>query len=401
MIIKKWKLQDIIPSDYNPRIISDEELKKLNDSMEKFGYIEPIIVNKRNNHIIGGHQRYKILCKKFKETDEIEVVETDLDELQEKTLNIALNKISGEFDDEALSILLKELQDTDKDLLKYTGFDLVDVEQYLRDLPHELLDDEPEDPEKITTEIKNGDLIQLGKHFLLCGNSEKKEDVEKLVNGNKCDMIFTDPPYSVNYEKKTKEIFKNNSYNVIQNDELSVEDISINIWKPAFKNMFDVAKDECSFYMTMPQGGDQMMMMMKENWKVKHELIWVKPSAAFSMNRLDYDYQHEPIMYGWKKKHNWYGKGKYTKSVWNIGRDTDKLHPTMKPIELITNAIENSSKTNDIVLDPFLGSGSTLIACEQTNRICYGLEIDPHYCEVICQRWEKLTNQKRVCLIKN
>ena len=133
---------------------------------------------------------------------------------------------------------------------------------------------------------------------------------------------------------------------------------------------------------------------MGENWKVKHELIWVKDAPVFSMGRLDYDYKHEPIMYGWKKKHNFIGKGEYTKSVWEIKRTENKLHPTMKPVELIINAIKNSSNDKDNVIDYFLGSGSTLIACEKTNRKCFGMEIDPHYCDVIVKRWEDYTGNK-------
>ncbi len=178
---------------------------------------------------------------------------------------------------------------------------------------------------------------------------------------------------------------------------MSVKDISEQIWRPVFKNLYDMANDDCSFYMTMPQGGDQMMMMMmmmSENWQVKHELIWVKPSPVFSMGRLNYDYKHEPIIFGWKKTHNWYGFGKYTKSVWEIARESDKSHPTMKPVELVANAIQNSTKNDDIVIDYFLGSGSTLIACEQTNRICYGMEIDPKYIDVIRKRYAKFINSE-------
>jgi DNA modification methylase len=231
----------------------------------------------------------------------------------------------------------------------------------------------------------------------MCGDSTKKEDVELLMDGNKADMVFTDPPYSVNYEKKVKEIFGNNDYNKISNDELSVDEISESVWKPSFRNMHQAASDHCSFYMTAPQGGDQMMMMMmmKENWQMKHELIWIKNNPVFSMGRLDYDYQHEPILYGWNKTHKFYGNGEFTKSIWHIDRTKkNKLHPTMKPIELISNAILNSSLNNDVVLDLFGGSGSTLIACEQLQRQCYMMELDPHYCDVIIQRWETFTDQK-------
>ena len=151
----------------------------------------------------------------------------------------------------------------------------------------------------------------------------------------------------------------------------------------------------------MPQGGAQMMMMMmmmmSEHWLVKHELIWVKNQPTFSIGRLDYDYQHEPIAYGWKKgaSHRWFGKGPFTKSVWQIDRPREsKLHPTMKPIALVENAIANSSDIRWGILDPFLGSGTTLIACERLGRICMGMEIEPHYIQVAIERWQNYTGRK-------
>ena len=162
----------------------------------------------------------------------------------------------------------------------------------------------------------------------------------------------------------------------------------------ALKEKFENAKDDCPIYVTMPQGGTHMMMMMMKmrdsGWQVKHELIWVKNSPTFSMGRLNYDYQHEPILYGWKKTHKWVGKGKFNKSIWEIDKPKKcDLHPTMKPIELIENALLNSSEENDIILDLFGGSGSTLIACEKNNRNARLMELDPHYCDVIRKRYTK------------
>jgi DNA modification methylase len=214
-------------------------------------------------------------------------------------------------------------------------------------------------------------------------------------------MVFTYPPYAVNYEKKSEEILGNGrgkGNSIIKSDSLDVNTISEKLWLPAFINLFNSAKDDCCYYMTMCQGGDQMMMMMmmmnKSGWQVKHELIWVKSSPVFSMGRLDYDYKHEPIIYGWKKKHNFYGKGNHTKSVWEIAKPSkSELHPTMKPIALIENALLNSTLNDNLVIDFFGGSGSTLIACEQLNRKCYMMELDEKYCDVIIKRWETLTGQ--------
>jgi DNA modification methylase len=219
-------------------------------------------------------------------------------------------------------------------------------------------------------------------------------------------MVFTDPPYNVAIGDKNKalnalaaseRIERNLEGDVFKNDEEAGQ----KLWLPAFKNMYDNAEDTCAIYVTMPQGGTHMMMMMmmmaESGWKVKHELIWVKNSPTFSMGRLDYDYQHEPICFGWKKNHKKIGKGKFTKSVWEIDKPRkDGDHPTMKPIELVANAIENSSELGDKIMDLFGGSGSTLIACEQTGRKCYMMELDPHYVAVIIKRWEDFTGQKAV-----
>ena len=245
-------------------------------------------------------------------------------------------------------------------------------------------------------------------HRVLNGDSTKKEDVARLMGDKKADMVFTDPPYAVNYGADQNVLNKksgNKSKLIarpIAGDNLTAKECSEKLWRPVFKNLYENANDDCSFYMTMCQGGDQMMMMMmimmmSENWQIKHELIWVKSSPVFSMGRLDYDYQHEPILFGWKKKHNFYGKGKFLKSIWEIPKPSkSELHPMMKPIELIVNAIQNSSKEEDIILDLFLGSGSTLIAAEKTNRICMGCELDEHYCDVIIQRYIDFTGDTKI-----
>lgn len=223
-------------------------------------------------------------------------------------------------------------------------------------------------------------------------------------------MVFTDPPYNVAIGDKNKalnalaaseRIERNLEGDVFKNDEEAGQ----KLWLPAFKNMYDNAEDTCAIYVTMPQGGTHMMMMMmmaESGWKVKHELIWVKNSPTFSMGRLDYDYQHEPICFGWKKNHKKIGKGKFTKSVWEIDKPRkDGDHPTMKPIELVANAIENSSESGDKIMDLFGGSGSTLIACEQTGRRCFMMELDPHYVAVIIKRWEDFTGQKAIKIGEN
>jgi site-specific DNA-methyltransferase (adenine-specific) len=207
----------------------------------------------------------------------------------------------------------------------------------------------------------------------------------------------------VNYADKN--IFLNNAdkgnhiQDDIENDHAGSDETAKNdLWLPAFKNMADNSADDCSIYVTMPQGGAHMMMMMsaqEAGWQVKHELIWVKNNHV--LGRVDYLYKHEPILFGWKDKHKFYGNGEHTKSVWEIPKpQKSDLHPTMKPIALIANALLNSSQEGDNILDVFGGSGSTLIACEQLNRKCYMMEMSPKYVDVIIKRWEEYTGKKAV-----
>ena len=289
-----------------------------------------------------------------------------------------------------------ELEDLSFDGFDFDfGFDFDDEEE-----PAEIVEDEV--PEEVETRCKLGDVWRLGNHRLICGDSTDSAVIDRLMDGVKADMVFTDPPYNVAVGSKNKILNEQdggcrNETEIAGDKGMTDAEIGEQLWKPAFQNMADHAKDDCSIYVTMPQGGTHMMMMMMADacWQVKHELMWLKNQPTFSMGRLDYDYKHEPIMYGWKKTHNFYGKGKFTKSVWEIDKPREsKLHPTMKPVELIANALENSTKENDCVLDVFGGSGSTLIACEQLNRNCYMAELDPVYCDVIIERWENFTGRK-------
>ncbi len=402
MIIQKIDINKINPAPYNPRLDlkpGDSEYEKIKRSISEFDLVEPLVWNKRTGNLVGGHQRLKVL--KEQGTDKVEVSVVDLSPSKEKALNIALNKAQGQWDYPKLKDLLQEI-DTGEFDIEITGFD----EQELEDLmtkffvpdENEKDDDVPEVPEEPIT--KKGDLYKLGEHRLLCGDATSIDDVEKLMDGQKADMVFTDPPYSVNYEKKNREVLKSKSYSKIQSDDLRDEDIAHNLWKPVFDNMAVFSKDGASIYVTMPQGGDQMMMMMMmmDSWQVKHELIWVKPSPVFSMGRLDYDYMHEPILYGWKRNHQFYGNGEHKKSVWFIDRESDKSHPTMKPVALISNAINNSSKMGDLIIDFYGGSGSTLIACEKLKRKCFMMELDEHYCDVIKSRWEQYTGKEAILL---
>ena len=240
------------------------------------------------------------------------------------------------------------------------------------------------------------DESEIHSHRLICGDSTDFAVIDRLMDGVKADLYLTDPPYNVDYTDG------HDNERKILNDHFDTdEQCGKELWLPAFSNALLHSNDCCSVYCFMPQGGTHMMMMMmmgKAGWQVKHELIWKKQSIV--LNRADYNYQHEPFLYGWNKTHKFYGKGKFKNtSVWEFDRPTkSKEHPTMKPIELLAEILLNATEKESVVLDTFGGSGSTLIACEQLNRKCYMCELDPHYCDVIIQRWENLTGETVVLL---
>lgn len=388
----------------NYRKHSKKNKELINKSLKECGAGRSIVIDKEDNIIAGNgiyEQAQKLGLKtKIIETDGTELVvvkRTDLATEDEKRKQLAIMdnsaSDSSEFDFELMKM------DFDVGTLNDWGISNFEIIEEQKEI------EEDEVPENVETRCKLGDIWKLGNHRLLCGDSTNITDVEKLMDGNLADLIFTDPPYNVAIGDKNKslEVFDKAgkiTTNIANDCFKTDKECKEQLWSPAFSNMFIVSKNDCSIYVTMPQGGTHMMMMMaiyESGWQVKHELIWVKNNHV--LGRTDYFYKHEPILFGWKEKHNFYGKGKFDKSVWEIPKpQKSELHPTMKPIELISNVLENSSKDNDVVMDLFGGSGSTLIACEQLNRRCYMMELDPHYCDVIITRWENLTGQKALLI---
>ena len=394
----EWKdITSVKPYARNAKKHDDTQVANVAESIKQFGWQQPIVCD-ADGVIIIGHCRLLAAKKLGLKKVPVKTVDNLSDEQVKKlrALDNKLNESDWDFD-----LLAEDIGDLD-----FSGFD-IDWGFPENEEEKEIIEDEPpevdEEHEPIT---QLGDIWQLGRHKLICGDSTDKETIERLMDGKKADMVFTDPPYNVAIGSKNA--FLNSvqpsgrcTEDIANDKGMTDEECGEKLWKPAFQNMRDNAKDCCAIYVTMPQGGAHMMMMMMmmsaAGWQVKHELIWVKNSPTFSMGRLDYDYQHEPICYGWNKSHVFYGKGEFEKSIWQIDKPRKcDLHPTMKPIALIANAIENSSKENDIVLDLFGGSGSTLIACEQLGRVCYMAELDEHYCDVILKRYENLTGQKAV-----
>lgn len=434
MEIRKIPIEKIDPAYYNPRKDlkpGDPEYEKLKRSISEFDLVEPLVWNKKTGRLVGGHQRLKVL-KELGYT-EIEVSVVDLPEEKEKALNIALNKIQGDWDYEKLKNLLEELDTGDFDL-ELTGFDMEEIEDLMTQFNVEEIDiqedEPPEPPEEPIT--KPGDLWILGKHRLLCGDSTKAKDVERLMNGEKADMVFTDPPYNVNYGDKASMLEKyqkgHSNVNSIKNDNMDNDDF-LRFLTSAFKNIYSALCPGGPFYICHAEttGLEFRKAVINSGLLLKQCLIWVKNSLV--LGRQDYQWIHEPILYGWKPgaAHKWYGgfnkttviedrpnlrkmkkeelikfaeellEGKHHTTVIREDKPTKSVeHPTMKPVKLIGYLINNSSKIGDKVLDIFGGSGSTLIAAEQLDRTCYMMEIDPVYCDVIVKRWENFTGQKAV-----
>lgn len=396
------KLSEMKKLDGNPRKITTEQMETLKQSLEaNRDYFEarPLILSDRTGElvVIAGNQRYEA-CRQLGIEECPTVLLSGLTEEREKEIIIRDNVNNGEWDEELL-------QEWDAADLQDWGVDISSLELLPEEEPKEAVEDNfDEETDKVEPICKTGDIWQLGNHRLMCGDSTNADSVALLMNGELADMVFTDPPYNVAIGSKNAFLnsvhpFGRCTEDIAGDKGMTDEEIGKSLWLPAFSNLYENAKDDCAIYVTMPQGGTHMMMMMmmmmQAKWQVKHELIWVKNSPTFSMGRLNYDYQHEPIVYGWKKTHNWYGKGEFNKSIWEIDKPKKcDLHPTMKPVALIENALLNSTKQDDVVLDLFGGSGTTLIACEQLKRKAFLMELDPHYCDVIIARWEKITGKK-------
>lgn len=385
--MKTVKLTDLNPAPYNPNYMDKTQTKQLSQSIDTWGYLDPIIVNKRNMVVVGGHQRLTKLLKKG--IIEEDVVLVDLDTNNEKALNLALNKIKGQFDETKLQTLIEDLELEGFDV-ELTGFQNSELESLFPEEKLPVIEDEynPEETE-IEAKVQVGDIWILGRHRLLCGDATKEEDMQLLMNNHQADLIITDPPYNVNYTGATKDQLK------IQNDNMDNKKFHEFLLQ-SYQVMYNAAAPGASIYVfhADTEAVNFRETFTQAGWKLAQCCIWAKQS--FVMGRQDYHWQHEPILYGWKPTgpHKWYSDRKQS-TLWQFQKPTKNLeHPTMKPIELISYPLQNSSKKSDIILDPFGGSGTTLIAAEQTQRTCHTIELDPHYCDVIINRWEEFTGEK-------
>jgi DNA modification methylase len=397
MQIEKLKTELLIPADYNPRKDlkpGDPEYDKLKRSIEQFGYVEPVIWNKTTSHVVGGHQRLKVLLDMG--ITEVECVVIEMDEEKEKALNIALNKISGDWDKDKLMLLIADLQGADFDV-SLTGFEPAELDALFKD---SLKDGIHEDDFDVDAELqkpaitKQDDVWKLGKHRLICGDSTKADTFILLMDGKLANLVVTDPPYNVNYE---------GSAGKIKNDNMGNEAF-YNFLLEAFKNTEAAMAKDASIYVfhADTEGLNFRKAFSESGFYLSGTCIWKKQSLV--LGRSPYQWQHEPVLFGWKKsgKHNWYADRKQT-TIWEFEKPKKNAdHPTMKPVALVAYPILNSSLTNCIVLDPFGGSGSTLIACDQVERICYTIELDEKYCDVIVKRYiEQVGSSDGVFLLRN
>ncbi|OUO94793.1 DNA modification methylase [Cloacibacillus sp. An23] len=402
MDIKKVKLSELKPDKKNARKHDKRNIEEIKRSLQKNPQYRPFVVQKSTGRILVGNGMYQAM----KELGITEgwVEYRDLNDEDATVLALSDNR-TAELADWDTAVLKNLLEEMGPDI-DVPGWDTSEIEG-LFSLPSdgvrtEIIEDEAPEPQSDTVS-QLGDVWLLGQHRLMCGDSTKEGDVAVLMGGAMADMVFTDPPYNVDYSSKNTYLNAvapgNRIQTPIENDNYADDgEIAEKIWGPAFANMRAYAAPHCSIYCTMPQGGAHMMMMMmmaSAHWQVKHELIWLKNNHV--LGRADYLYKHEPILFGWAEKHCFYGKGEFTKSVWEIPKpQKSDLHPTMKPVSLIVNALLNSSQVGEFVLDLFGGSGSTLIACEQTGRVCYMMELSPHYVDVIIRRWQALTGGKAI-----
>jgi site-specific DNA-methyltransferase (adenine-specific) len=386
MEIKDLKITDLKPYEKNPRM-NDNAVPYVANSIKEFGFKVPIIIDKKNV-IVAGHTRYKAAQQLGLETVPC-IIADDLTPKQIKAFRLADNKTAekAEWETEFLSDELKELLDVDMGAFGFEDV-LDDLEEELEAQEDDYEMELPEDPM-----AKTGQIWQLGKHRLMCGDSTKKADVLQLVGGCKMDILITDPPYNVSYEGKTKDNLK------IQNDNLNSEDFRTFL-RDAFKNADDVMREGAAFYIWYASSEtiNFESACNDAGWKIRQNLIWEK--NTFVLGRQDYQWNHEPCLYGWKDgaAHTWMSDRKQT-TILKFNRPIrNDIHPTMKPIPLFDYQIKNNTRSGDKVLDLFGGSGTTIMACEQNGRTAYVMEYDPKYADAIIDRWQTYTGEKAVLL---
>jgi DNA (cytosine-5-)-methyltransferase len=379
------KVSELVPYEYNPRKISDLDKNRLKQSLEKFNLVEIPVID-IDNTLIGGHQRVIILFElgRGEEIIDVRIPNRKLTEEEFKEYNLRSNILNGEFDYEKISDFFSEINLTE------IGFDVSSFDNFIQSENNVKIEMEDEVDVTLSKNIqsKEGDIIELISlrkgitHKVICGDSTKEETYKKLLGDDTFQLIITDPPYNVNYEGCTKDKLK------IKNDKMS-DNAFFEFLYNFYQNTFNFSMIGCPTYIFYADSEaiNFRTAMQKAGYKISNVLIWVKNQLV--LGRFDYQMKHEPILYGWqtKGKHPWYSDRKQSTILEFDKPKRNADHPTMKPIELIGYLIKNSSQQKNIVGDLFLGSGSTLIACEMNWRTCRGVEYDPQYMDVIIRRW--------------
>lgn len=390
LTVEIWPIERLIPYGRNPRK-NDHAIDRMVNTIKGHGFWIPIIA-RSDGLIVDGHLRLKA-AQRLGMTKVPVTLADSMTENQIKTFRLAVNRSAtwAEWDDDLLPLEMQDIQQTGGDL-GLTGFDANELSRMLEKLPSEGLIDEdvvPEPPADPVTKL--GDVYVLGNHRLLCGDSTVLANVEKVLDGTLADMVFTDPPYNVNYANTAKDKMRGKN-RAILNDNLG--DGFEKFLYDACVNMLAVCKGAIYVCMSSSELHTLQKAFIDAGGKWSTFVIWAK--NTFTLGRADYQRQYEPILYGWKQgiDHFWCG-ARDQGDVWFINKPVkNDLHPTMKPVELVERAVRNSSKSRDIVLDCFGGSGTTLMACEKTDRQARLIELDPKYCDVIVKRWEAFTGKK-------
>jgi DNA modification methylase len=395
MQVDLTEIQRVIPYARNPRR-NEQAIDKVAASIKEYGFRQPIVVDE-DMVIIAGHTRLQA-AQKLGLAKIPTHIATGLTPAQVKAYRLADNRIAqeAEWDDALLALEISDLSELGFDL-DLTGFDSAELDQLLSDLDDDGLTDEDAVPEvPIDPITKAGDIWVLGDHKLICGDSTDADTLDKLMDGHLVDMVFTDPPYNVNYGATAKDKMRakggSKAGRKILNDNLG-DDFEAFL-SAACANMLRLCKGGIYICMSSSELDTLQSAFRSSGGKWSTFIIWAK--NTFTLGRADYQRQYEPILYGWKEGNDRYWCGARNQGdVWFFNKPLkNDLHPTMKPVELVSQAITNSSKSKDIVLDSFGGSGSTMIACEKLGRQARLIELDPAYCDVIVKRWEDFTGRK-------
>ncbi|MCF6766476.1 site-specific DNA-methyltransferase [Thiotrichales bacterium 19S3-7] len=409
-------INELIPYANNTKIHSDDQIEKIASSLKEFGFMNPVLIDNENS-VIAGHGRL-LAARKIGLKNVPCICFSHLNEAQKKAYMIADNRLAedAEWDDDLLKIELNFLDEIDFDL-SLTGLSKNEMENLMISVSDEIeksgLTDQDELPDNVNSITNDGDVWKLGEHILVCGDSTKEYTLQKLLKDNKADMVFTDPPYLMNYQGGIGgDGNVNKKQKSLKNDNLKGDDAD------QFLNAIAIqikSYTHGAFYISFYRLGiDRLMNVLKENkLKWRNLIIWKKNHHNLSNSDYKSLYEpitygwvgdYEPLVYGWNDKHVFYG-GKGEKDIWEVSIPSvwevnrphkNDLHPTMKPVELCERAIKNSSKNGDIVLDLFGGSGSTLIACEKLGRRCRMIELDTDYCDVIINRWQNFTGNDAI-----